>query len=184
MTSPRVRLALGGLVASVALALAAGPAAAASATEPLCPGPEYRQFDFWIGDWDVTADGKPAGRNRVERILDGCAIQESWVGVEGMRGTSLNQYFERDHQWHQTWIDTNGMRLDLAGGLRDGMMVLEGRSPGREPGVTVRHRISWKLRPDGTVRQHWQASRDDGKTWKDIFDGIYRRRAAAPDRSR
>jgi len=41
-----------------------------------CSGAEYRQFDFWIGDWEVQLpDGKPAGTNRISRILDGCVIQ-------------------------------------------------------------------------------------------------------------
>jgi hypothetical protein len=53
--------------------------------------------------------------------------------------------------------------------------VLSGERPGREAGV-VRHRITWTPLPDGTVRQHWQASRDDGATWDDLFDGRYVRR--------
>lgn len=53
-----------------------------------CDSPEHRQFDFWLGDWDV---------------------------------------------------------------------------------------ITWTSNEDGTVRQHWRASKD-GKTWQDVFDGIYSRR--------
>ena len=33
-------------------------------------GPET-QFDFWLGEWDCTWGDDGAGRNRVERILDG-----------------------------------------------------------------------------------------------------------------
>jgi hypothetical protein len=29
--------------------------------------------------------------------------------------------------------------------------------------------------PDGRVRQHFQESADDGKTWQEWFDGYYRR---------
>ena len=31
--------------------------------KPPCSAPEYHQFDFWLGDWEVTTpDGKPAGQ--------------------------------------------------------------------------------------------------------------------------
>ena len=35
---------------------------------PACSAPGYRQFDFWLGDWDVVdSTGKPAGTNRIEK---------------------------------------------------------------------------------------------------------------------
>jgi len=36
----------------------------------------------------------------------------------------------------------------------------------------VRHQISWEKK-GGNVRQLWQASRNDGKTWTVLFDGLY-----------
>jgi len=166
-------------ISVVVLAALCAPVAPASAQEPPpCTTAEHRQFDFWIGDWDVTdAGGEPAGRNRIESILDGCVLMESWEGTGGSTGRSLNMFDVRgDGRWHQTWVDGDGGRLDLVGGLdADGRMVLSGKRPGREGGV-VRHRITWTPLPDGTVRQHWQASRDDGSTWDDLFDGRYVRR--------
>src|SRR5436190_24339821 len=52
--------------------------AAASPAPPRCDAPEYRQFDFWAGEWDVTsaANGSAAGTNSVTRTLDGCVLQE------------------------------------------------------------------------------------------------------------
>ena len=41
------------------------------------------QFDFWIGEWEVTAGGKPAGMNSIQPILDGCVLQENWKGSGG-----------------------------------------------------------------------------------------------------
>jgi hypothetical protein len=51
----------------LAAACAAAPVAAQAAPRANpCAGAEHHQFDFWIGDWDVTTpDGKPAGRNRI-----------------------------------------------------------------------------------------------------------------------
>lgn len=176
MLSPRPLL--------LAVLLAAASAFALGAQEqapPPCTSPEQHQFDFWIGDWEVTdASGALAGRNRVESILGGCVVMESWQGASGSVGRSFNMYDVRgDRRWHQTWVDGSGGRLDLVGGLDDeGRMVLSGERPGREGGAVL-HRITWTPRPDGTVKQHWQASRDGGETWDDLFVGIYARRETA-----
>ncbi len=143
-----------------------------------CSTEEYRQFDFWVGDWNVTSvDGEPAGTNLVETTLNGCVVTESWVGKSGSIGKSFNMYFSRDGKWHQTWVDGSGGRLDLEGGLEDGTMVLSGTMPGQD-GKPVLHEISWTPLADGTVRQYWRASRDQGKSWRDLFVGIYSRKPA------
>ncbi len=46
----------------VLLALAVATAAFAQSRPPACTSAEHRQFDFWIGDWEVTgAQGKVVG---------------------------------------------------------------------------------------------------------------------------
>lgn len=37
---------------------------------------EFRQFDFWIGDWNVEAPANPGriSRNRITRTNGGCAL--------------------------------------------------------------------------------------------------------------
>ncbi len=145
---------------------------------PPCAAPEYRQFDFWLGEWDVTtADGKAAGRNHITRIAGGCAVHENWVGRGGFTGQSLNGWNARAGRWQQTWLDSSGGRLDLVGGWREGAMVLEGsEAHPQKAGATLRHRIAWTPQADGSVRQLWQTSEDDGKTWTMAFDGRYVRR--------
>ena len=58
------------------LLLATPPVRAQETTAPPpCSGPEHRQFDFWVGEWDVTQpDGTPAGTNRIEIIL----VKQHW----------------------------------------------------------------------------------------------------------
>ena len=65
------------------------------------------------------------------------------------------------------------------GGLNDeGAMVLSNRNtPYYVAGTTI-NRVTWTPNPDGSVRQHWQSSEDNGKTWSDVFDGLYVKRAA------
>ena len=144
-----------------------------------CEGPEHRQFDFWAGEWNVkdASDGSQAGTNSITRILGGCVLLETWRGASGTEGTSFNIYDRADRAWHQVWVDSHGTRLDLAGGLRDGRMVLDGKDRKGPRGGTVRDRITWTPLPGGTVRQHWQQSQDAGATWATAFDGLYARRA-------
>jgi hypothetical protein len=149
--------------------------APARPSPPPQPPPEARQFDFWVGEWDVTtADSKVAGRNRIELILDGRALQEHWTGTGGVAGTSLNLFDTEAKKWRQFWIDGTGGSLQLTGGLVDGRMVLEGT--GKEAGKTLHDRITWTPNPDGSVRQLWERSEDNRATWFVVFDGLYRKK--------
>ena len=163
----------------------AGSAAIAFAQEPAeatapCAAEEYRQFDFWIGSWEVTtADGNVAGLNTIDSILNGCVLRERWQGARGMNGTSFNTYDPYAGSWHQTWVDDRGGFLLLSGGFRDGSMVLSGEMEDEQGPVL--HRITWTPISGDEVRQLWEASRDGGATWSLVFDGQYRRRdPAAP----
>lgn len=156
-------------------AFAAAQESAASASPPCSTG-EYRQFDFWVGDWIVrTPDGAVAGTNLVEKTLNDCVITEHWQGTSDSVGRSLSMFFSRDGGWHQTWVDGSGGRLDLVGGWDGEKMVLSGTMPGAD-GAPVLHEISWTPRADGTVRQYWRVSKDDGESWGDVFVGIYSRK--------
>jgi hypothetical protein len=156
------------------------PAAVATPAAP-CSRPEYRQFDFWIGDWDVTAPGgKVVGHSHIESILGGCVIAEHWDSEGNTQGDgkSYNQFNAGLGKWEQFWVDASGMRLVLAGSFANGAMVLEGRQePDPKTGIAGRERITWTANADGSVRQLWESSKDDGATWSVAFDGLYRRRA-------
>jgi hypothetical protein len=159
-----------------AVLLAALNAAAQTTTggppPPRCSTAEHRQFDFWLGEWDVTQNGKLAGRNSIHSILDGCAISEQWSGTGGLKGSSLNFYNTETKRWQQTWIDSRGQSLALEGNLQAEGMVLE--SAGMKGS---RHRITWTPMPDKTVRQFWQVQEAPGSDWKTLFDGKYSARA-------
>ena len=162
------------------LALVALTVNAADATPPgrPCSASEYRQFDFWIGSWDVYEPGdKLAGRNDIESIAGGCALLENWAGRGGFTGKSLNTWDSERRRWHQTWTDSAGSLLLLEGGLDGDRMVLgsEAADAAGVPGA-VRQRIAWSRQADGSVRQLWETSTDGGKTWSVVFDGRYVRR--------
>jgi hypothetical protein len=167
---------------ALVLLVAATPAVAQDTPAPApkpCSAPEHRQFDFWVGDWEVTQpDGAVAGTNRIEIILGGCVLQESWRSANGKSvGHSFNLY-ARDGKWHQTWVDNGGLLLELVGGLEDGpnprmVMSQERTTP---DGQKALHEISWTKLETGQVKQHWRFTTDEGQTWKDVFVGIYTRK--------
>ena len=141
-----------------------------------CGAPEHRQFDFWIGDWDVrTPDGKIAGRNRIEKAEGECGLQESWSGAGGGSGRSINAYSAGDRKWHQAWLSSGGLFMHLRGEFRNGSMAMEGETS-RPNGIPMAHRITWTPQPHGRVRQLWEQSNDGRKTWTIAFDGMYSRR--------
>ena len=144
-----------------------------AATKP-CTSASHRQFDFWVGTWNVTQAGKVAGQNKIQSILNGCAVMESWTGTGGVTGHSLNIYDSTRDVWHQTWVDSTGSLLTLEGRFKDGAMVLEGVATD-EKGVKARQRVTWTAPSANEVRQLWQSSIDGGKTWKTEFDGVYSR---------
>ena len=172
MTKPLSRAASRSLLATLlAVPATLAGAQAPAAPPPACQSAEYRQFDFWVGSWDVfLPNGEKAGENRIEPISAGCALLENWSGRGGFTGKSLNIYDRDDKRWHQTWVDSSGGLLMIAGNLVDKRMVLSSEAGG------AWQRITWTPNDDGSVRQFWEASADAGKTWTVQFDGKYVRR--------
>jgi hypothetical protein len=146
------------------------PAQAGAQQRKPCIADAFRQFDFWVGNWQVfDPSGKRVGSNRIERAHGGCALIESWQGNGGLSGTSLNIHDRSDGQWHQTWVDSSGTRLSLSGGMEGQRMVM--KSAASNTGHV--NRISWEPLVGGKVRQLWETSADGGKTWVTAFDGLY-----------
>lgn len=176
------RTILAALLATCGLAAAQSPSASPAPPPkprpaPPCVAAEYRQFDFWIGDWDVfTTDGKLAGTNRIEAVLNGCVLHEQWLGGN-LAGESFNTWDGRRKQWHQTWVDAAGNVLLLDGRFDgSGMTLSDAGMQGGNAGRPI-NEIRWTPNADGSVRQHWRTSTDGGQTWKSLFDGRYVRAA-------
>jgi hypothetical protein len=164
----------------IAFVLPTTAIAQASAPPAPCAKPEYRQFDFWRGDWEVLGgpDGdRIVGHNRISAVSGGCALHEHWRAASGGEGHSLNVYDRDRGRWTQFWIGADGGVLRLEGGLRaDGAMAMEGVQA--TPRGPQRQRIVWTPRANGSVEQRWETSDDDGAQWRTIFLGVYRRRSA------
>src|SRR5437868_7047717 len=86
-----------------------------------CDAPEYRAFDFWIGDWDVYEADKPSAtvaHVRVERILGGCVLREDYQDNNGLKGRSFSIYDSSRKVWHQSWVTNRGQLLLLNGNIQ------------------------------------------------------------------
>lgn len=162
----------------LAILLAGQQAAATPAqTPPLpCTEPEYRAFDFWVGEWQVSQAGKPdvIAHSRIEKVSSGCAISESWMPLQGGGGRSLSAYDPATGTWEQMWIGSSPGRTIFAGGPIDGGMVLTGYWGKDKDGNSQLVRMTLTRREDGSVRQYGQRSLDHGVSWADYFDLIYR----------
>ena len=108
-----------------------------------CDAPEYRQFDFWLGNWEVTQpNGQLAGHNVISLSLNGCVLREHYTTPTGFEGYSYNIFDKQTGQWHQSWVDNTGLLLKLDGELKGNAMVLSGN--GKAPdGAPILHRITW-----------------------------------------
>lgn len=161
------------LIAAIFGAFAAAPAAfAQTGAPPPCEGEIYRAFDFWLGEWEVTANGKRAGHNSITSAEKGCLIIERWTGAGGGTGQSYNYYDPGLEKWRQIWVAA-GATIDYSGGLNEnGEMVLEGEIAYRD-GRTAPFRGTWTPQDDGTVRQHFQEYDPDKEEWADWFTGVY-----------
>jgi hypothetical protein len=161
------------LLGASALALLGSSATANEKPKSGCSEVEARQFDFWIGHWNVAEKDKPAGTNTIERILEGCALIENWSSAQGGSGKSLNFFDRADGKWHQTWIDASGGALFLSGRFENGTMRMEGERPAEGKQAASRHRITWTPLAGGKVRQLWESSPIGKEAWAVQFDGLY-----------
>ena len=140
---------------------------AAAAAAP-CSAPEYHQFDFWAGRWDVyNPKGQLVAHSLIERVY-GCGIRENWMPLAKPGGGSLSIYVPDQKRWEQFWIDSSGSRAFFTGGWNGSAMVITGKWGG--PLV----RMSYSRNSDGSVRQFGEQSMDEGKSWSPSFDFTYR----------
>ena len=134
--------------------------------------PEYQQFDFWVGEWEVTSGGQTAGENRIEKLVKGCMLLENWTSAGGGSGKSINYFDPGKRKWVQVWMDSSGGLIEAEGGLVDGSMDFRGTNTLRD-GRVEQYRMKFTPLEGGKVRQFIEQSKDDGESWYVWFDGTY-----------
>jgi tetratricopeptide (TPR) repeat protein len=132
--------------------------------------PEYRQFDFWIGEWKVvdTKTGSLAGMSSVNLILDNCVVFENWQPTSGFAAKSFNIFDSKDKKWKQTYVTADGQLLEFTDGeYKDHSMQFTLSSSTNEL-----KKMTFIKEGEDRVRQIGELS-TDGKTWMTEYDLTY-----------
>ncbi len=160
------------------------PPAATGAAAP-CAVPEARQFDFWIGEWEMVSrflqpDGKwteEKATDSVRPVLNGCALYQEWKGTvagQPLHGISLTSYAPGERQWQQAWSDDSGPSLYVfTGGMEGDRMVLS-RQVVVDGKPVVRRQVYSNIRPDGFDWAYEQSTEAGG--WTPLWTIRYTRK--------
>ena len=140
---------------------------------PCVSSAEFRQFDYWLGEWDVEIGGQKLAKSSVQLILDDCVIFENYTDSRGYAGKSFSLYDANTKKWEQRYVDTTGALHHWTGGLDNGVMTY--RWDYELNGQKSYNRMSYVKEGPDRVRQILESS-PDGKTWTKNYDGLYIRR--------
>lgn len=137
---------------------------------------EAKQFDFWVGEWEVfNPQGQKSGTSVIQQIANGCGILENWRDIFGNEGKSINFFDTNTSKWYQYWIGSAGGPGRFAGVYSDGALRYEGE-PATVNGVRTLNRLTFFNVDASTVRQFAETSADEGKTWTTSYDLKYVRK--------
>lgn len=146
--------------------------------------PQAREFDFWVGEWDVYPNGTNliVGHSKVEIASGGCMVLENWtaLGAVPNTGKSMNYVNTVTGKWEQHWIGSGGLNIGnpalfVNGEYKDGAMRFEGSTITPQNQKQISRFIFYNMGPD-QVRQFFEVSVDEGKTWTTSYDFIYKRK--------
>jgi hypothetical protein len=141
-----------------------------------CSAPEYQHFDFWVGNWEaVDRDGKLLGHTLIEKIEQGCVLQEWWRGngAEDGAGTSLSMYDRKHRLWRHVWTSARGNFAPIDGGWQGDRMLMTGYFV-NDKGEREFHRTVWQPIAGG-VHHLWDKSTDGGVSWTVLHEAWQRR---------
>jgi hypothetical protein len=166
-----------GAVAFVVLSAAIPGTVEAQQAPPSCEEIDvHRQWDFWVGEWDVVVNDStrtPAGTNSITARHNGCMLQEEWRSASGGTGSSTNFYDGARGVWRQVWV-APAYVIEIEGGLDEhGAMVLEGELRTFVSGAVSPFRGIWTPLEAGVVNQRFEIQNSETGAWAVWFDGLY-----------
>ena len=155
--------------------------ALSQAEKPKCSDqPAFQVLSFWIGEWEVFSGDQRIGTNKIEWILNECAIIENWRDGRGVEGKSLFYYQPTESRWKQVWVTENPLRT---GGVKEkahietlenGSVRFQGRVIDGE-GSGYLDRTTLVPHKNGDVTQIIEISADNGENWQRMFQAVYKR---------
>ena len=142
-----------------------------------CSAQEATQFDFWVGNWNLYSADTLTGTNTVYKVMEGCAVQENFSSPDASYiGKSWSVYSPLTKLWQQTWVDNQGGFIYLTGKFEYGALTLF-TQPGKLPnGKEVTNRMVFHSINLDSFDWEWEASTDNGTTWKNNWHIHYMRK--------
>jgi len=150
------------------------------------PDAPERQFDFWLGEWDVrnlTLSGKSfrdsgSALARVHPVVDGGAVLEQWSGTargDRLIGSSLRAWDPALGRW-VIWLNWHG-------GSPAGFSVMHGARNGERleqfpPDDATRSRYAFSQLHEDSCQWDEARSEDGGESWTSSWVMQFTRRAA------
>jgi hypothetical protein len=153
-----------------------------------CEEPNASQFDFWLGEWDLTwpaeqTGGKKGetgkGTNSISKMLGRCVVREDFNSLDAsLIGHSVSLYNATQGMWQQTWVDNQGSYLLFTGKFEAGRMILK-TEPFLRGEKTAINRMVFRNISSDSLDWDWQTSVDNGATWKDLWNIHYAKKQFA-----
>jgi len=146
-----------------------------------CSAKENAQFDFWMGDWNLTWSDSIHGTNHIEKIFGNCTLQENFNDpTTNYSGKSWTVYNPNYKIWQQTWVDNQGGYIDLTGNMKGDSMILttaEKTVPLKlsPTGKLVSRMVFHHIKPD-SFDWSWESSTNGGLSWKNSWLIHYERK--------
>ncbi len=143
---------------------------------PCMADPHNREFDFWVGDWDVYQFGtiNMVGHNSIQIIAEGCGLLENWTNMSGQTGKSINFIDPVTNKWKQSWVG-GGNQEFVNGEYKDGAMRFTFETTDAKGNKLMGRFIFFNEGPD-QVRQFNETSADGGKSWTTVYNFTYIRK--------
>ena len=99
---------------------------------------------------------------RVDRLLS------KDCGAIAGRGEATTWYDRHTGTWQRVFVNDYGHSLKLSGRVEAGRLVLTGRNAFFDGRMGL-HRMTWTPEPGGVIRQRWEFSTDEGRSWETIL---------------
>ncbi len=150
---------------------------------------EFRQFDFWIGEWDVllrmiqpdnTWRDSVGAKVNIHRILDGKAILELWDSGP-IKGFSLRYFDPEQKKWmlYLSWPRNNASSISqLAGEFRHGRGEFYSGPALGDASARISRYTFCDITPN-SLRWDDAFSGDGGKNWRNNWIMEFSRTAPA-----
>jgi hypothetical protein len=141
-----------------------------------CSSTEDRQFDFWVGEWDVAGTGHRAivAESTVTLADEDCLVLEHWRPFRYGHAHSISVYDHANRHWRQYYAGAGIGPIEYTGAL-DPEGVLRFDIDGSSP----RKRMNYQRIDANTVRQWGEQYDDATHAWTTTWDLTYRRRGVA-----